>query len=171
MNVKKIFFLPGLPGRISYVTNIVTTVTFGKTAMPRPKSRSVDAPWEQDEEPDWKGMTKADAIREASKLLGGERSAIKVVRFLEQRGLQVTSPQAVKVLGDLYRQREQPPTPESLVSSVQAVVAVQKYAAAHGGLNALAKKLEEAERLVAFAKTIGGLEVLRAIVQELQAAG
>jgi hypothetical protein len=138
--------------------------------MARPKFRTIDAPWDKDEEPDWKGMTKADAIREASKLLGGERSAIKVVRFLEQRGLPVTSPQAVKVLGDLYRQREQSPTPESVASSVQAVVAVQKYAAAHGGLNALAKKLQEAESLVAFANTIGGLDVLRAVVRELQAA-
>ena len=139
--------------------------------MPRPKFRTVDAPWDKDEEPDWKGMTKADAIREASKLLGGERSAIKVIRFLGERGLQVTSPQAVKVLGDMYRQREQPPSAESLASSVQAVVAVQKYAAAHGGLNALARKLEEVESLVAFANTIGGLEVMRAIVQQLQAAG
>jgi hypothetical protein len=71
----------------------------------------------------------------------------------------------------MYRQREQPPTPESLASSVQAVVAVQKYAAAHGGLDAFARKLEETESLVAFANTIGGLEVLRAVVQELQAAG
>jgi hypothetical protein len=135
--------------------------------MPRPKFRTVDAPWDKDEEPDWKGMTKADAVREASKLLGGERSAIKVIRFLEQRGLQVTSPQAVKVLGDMHRSREQPPSPESLASSVQAVVAVQKYAAAHGGLSALAKKLEEAESLVAFADTLGGLEVLGVIVRQL----
>ena len=139
--------------------------------MARPKFRTIDAPWDKDEEPDWKGMTKADAIREASKLLGGERSAIKVVRFLGKQGLQVTSPQAVKVLGDMHRRREQPPTPESLASSVQAVVAVQKYAAAHGGLNALARNLEEVESLVAFANTIGGLEVMRAIVQQLQAAG
>ena len=139
--------------------------------MPRPKYRTVDAPWDKDEEPHWKAMSKADAIREASKLLGGERSAVKVIRFLEQRGLQVTSPQAVKVLGDMHRRREQPPSPESLVSSVQAVIAVQKYAAAHGGVNALAKKLEEAESLLAFAHTVGGLEFMRAVVQQLQAAG
>jgi hypothetical protein len=139
--------------------------------MPRPKLRSIDAPWDKDEEPDWKGMTKAAAVREASKRLGGERSAIKVIRFLEKRGLRVTSPQAVKVLGDMHRGREQPPSPESLASSVRAVIAVQKYAAAHGGLNALARKLEEAESLVAFANTVGGLEVMRAIVQQLQAAG
>jgi hypothetical protein len=146
-------------------------MTFWRTAMPRQKLRTVDDSWSPDAEPDWTGMTKADAIREASKLLDGERSAIKVIRFLGKRGLQVTSPQAVKVLGDMHRQREQPPTPESLASSVQAVVAVQKYAAAHGGLNALAKKLEEVESLVAVANTIGGLEVMRAIVQQLQAAG
>jgi ribosomal protein S19E (S16A) len=138
--------------------------------MPRPKIRTIDAPWDQDEEPDWKSMTKADAIREASKLLGGERSAIKVIRFLEQRNLQVTSPQAVKVLGELYKQREQPPHPDNLANSVRAVIAVQKYASEHGGVDALAKKLEEAESLVAFANTIGGLEVVRAIVQQLEAA-
>jgi hypothetical protein len=138
--------------------------------MPRPKIRTVDAPWDQDEEPDWKNMTKADAIREASKLMGGERSAIKVIRFLEQRDLRVTSPQAVKVLGDLHRHREQPPSLESLTNSVQAVVAVQKYAAVNGGLNALAKKLEDAEGLLAFANTVGGVEVMKAIVQQLQAA-
>jgi hypothetical protein len=137
--------------------------------MPRPKLRTIDAPWQKDEEPDWKTMTKADAIREASKLLGGERSAIKVIRFLGERGLQVTSPQAVKVLGDLYRQREQPPSPESLMNNIQAIIAVQKYASEHGGIKALAKKLEEAENLIAFANTIGGFEIIRVIVQQLHA--
>ena len=70
----------------------------------------------------------------------------------------------------MHRQRGDRP-PESLVSSVQAVIAVQKYAAAHGGVNALAKKLEEAESLLAFAHTVGGLEFMRAVVQQLQAAG
>jgi hypothetical protein len=34
-------------------------------------------------------MTKADAIRHASKILGGERSALKGVRFLGERGVKV----------------------------------------------------------------------------------
>lgn len=114
-------------------------------------------------------MTKADAIREASQLLG-EKSPIKVVRFLEQHDIKVASPQAVKVLGDMYRNVEPAPSPENLISSVQAVIAVQKYAAEHGGIKALAKKLGEANSLIALADSIGGFEVLQAIVQQLQAA-
>ena len=133
--------------------------------MPRQRHRSIETPPFQDE-PNWKEMTKADAIREASKLLGCEKSPIKVVRFLEHHDIQVSSPQAVKVLGDMYRNQ----TPESLVSSVQAVIAVQKYAGEHGGMKALAKKMDEVKSLIALADSIGGFEVLRSIVQQLQAA-
>jgi len=136
--------------------------------MPRQRFRSIDTPPFQDE-PNWKSMTKADAIREASQLLG-EKSPIKVVRFLEQHDIKVASPQAVKVLGDMYRNVEPAPSPENLISSVQAVIAVQKYAAEHGGIKALAKKLGEANSLIALADSIGGFEVLQAIVQQLQAA-
>ncbi len=137
--------------------------------MPRQRFRSIHTPPFQDE-PDWKSMTKADAIREASKLLGNERSAIKVLRFLEHHDIKVTSPQAVKVLGDLYRTKEATPSPETLANSVQAVIAVQKYAAEHGGLKPLTKKVEETENLLAFADSIGGFAVLRAVVQQLQTA-
>jgi len=116
----------------------------------------------------YKKMTKADAVRQASKLLGDERSPIKVVRFLEHHDIQVTSPQAVKVLGDMYRKHEKTHNPESLASSVQAVIAVQKYAAEHGGVKTLAKKLDEAESLIALANSIGGFGVLRTIVQQLE---
>jgi hypothetical protein len=137
--------------------------------MARPRFRTIDAPWQQDEEPDWSSMTKADAIREASKFLGGERSAIKVIRFLDKRDLRVSSPQAVKVLNDLYKTKKPTPGAESLAQSVQAVVAIQKFAAEHGGMEAVASKVADAERLFTFASQIGGLEVVKAIVQHLLA--
>jgi hypothetical protein len=113
-------------------------------------------------------MTKADAIREASKFLGGERSPIKVIRFLEQRDVRVSSPQAAKVLGELNKTKTPTPASESLAHSVQAVVAIQKFAGEHGGLEAVAGKLADAEHLIAFANQIGGLQVFKAILQHLQ---
>lgn len=135
--------------------------------MPRPRARSIFTPPFHDEV-DWKSMTKADAIREASKLLGGERSAIKVVRFLEHHDVTVASPQAVKVLGDMYKKRDNTPDASNLV---QAVIAVQRYIAAHGGIKAVAKRLEDAESLLAFAETVGGLDVFHTVIQQLQATG
>lgn len=134
--------------------------------MPRPRFRSLDAPWLEDEEPDWSAMTKADAIREASKLLGGEQSPILIVRYLEQRKLHVNASQAAKVLGDMKKAK----TPPDLAHSVHAVVSIQKYAAEHGGVKAIAKKLAEAESLISFANTVGGLEVFKAILEQLQSA-
>lgn len=138
--------------------------------MPRPRFRSIDAPWLQDEEPDWKNMTKAEAVREASKLLGGERSPIKVVRYLEARGVDVKPPQAAKVIGDLHRPHEEIPVTDGLAHSVRAVIAIQNFAAEHGGLEVVAGKLADAERLLGFANEIGGLEVFRAILNQLQSA-
>lgn len=134
--------------------------------MPRPRFRSIDAPWLEEEEPDWSAMTKADAIREASKLLGGEQSPILIVRYLEQRKLQVNASQAAKVLGDMKKAK----TPKDLAHSVHAVVSIQKYAAEHGGVKAITKKLAEAESLISFANTVGGLEVFKAILEQLQSA-
>ena len=134
--------------------------------MPRPRFRSLDAPWLEEEEPDWSAMTKADAIREASKLLGGEQSPILIVRYLEQRKLRVNASQAAKVLGDMKKEK----TPPDLAHSVHAVLSIQKYAAEHGGVEAVANKLAEAETLLSFAKTIGGLQVFKAILEQLQAA-
>ena len=138
--------------------------------MPRPRFRSIDAPWLEDEEPDWKSMTKADAIREASKRLGGEQSPILIVRYLEQRKLRVNASQAAKVLGDMKKEKTPKADLEDLAHRVHAVVSTQKFASEHGGLDAVAKKLAEAENLISFAKTIGGLEVFKAILEQLQAA-
>jgi hypothetical protein len=136
--------------------------------MPRQKKyRSIDDPWLEDAEqpePDWKAMTKAQAIRMVSKRLGDERSPIKVIRFLAERGIKITSAQAAQTLVDLYR------TPERLAAQVQAVLAVQRYAAAHGGPKALAEKLQELESLMALADSVGGLAVVRMIVDQLLAA-
>lgn len=138
--------------------------------MPRPRFRSLDAPWLEDEEPDWSAMTKADAVREASKLLGGEQSPILIVRYLEERKLRVNASQAAKVLGDMKKEKTPKAALPDLAHSVHAVLSIQKYAAEHGGVEAVVNKVAEAENLIDFAKAIGGLEVFKSILQQLQAA-
>ena len=138
--------------------------------MARPRLNPAFHSWNKDKEPDWKSLSKADAIREASKLLGGERSAIQVIRYLENRSVRITSPQAVKVLGKLYKElSSQPNDSDDLAVSVRAVLAVQKYIAEHGSVDALVEKLEEVDAMLSFANGIGGLEVMRVIAQQLRA--
>lgn len=115
---------------------------------------------------DWQNMTQAEAIRQASKFLGGERSPTKIARWLaEEHGINVHVPQASKVLKVMYSGPAV--DADAIRQGILLVAEVKAYADKHGGVKKLRERLESVADLIELGRRVGGMDTLVAVVEQM----